>query len=448
MLVGCGASHRVQQKPNQELDGIPGTRGFPFIGDVLKMLPDPLPYIQTLQQQFGNVFYAHFALNQKNVLLLGPEATEQVLITDAAKFSNELGYSTLSGLLGERTILFKDGAEHKFLRQALNPAFKPDQLREYLASATREIDAQLTKWSVNASKLVEDINLLTLRIASRSIVGASVETDAARINANFLKVLNAMVSFFPNVPGSAKWQGKRGRAYVDGFFRSRIAARRAKPGNDVFSQLCTEGLGLTDDDIVDNMVGVLFASYETTASTIAMMVYALAQNPEWQDPLHEELSALDDSNSITFNQIQQCTQTEMVFKETLRLYSPLAFLPRRTLEPVTVQGYRIPANTPITLAPRFVHHMPSIYPEPTSFDPTRFAPHRQEDQAHRCAWVPFGKGAHACIGMHFARMEVFTFFSRLLRNFRIENAGGQLTLGHVPVVKPIRELPVRLVATS
>lgn len=436
----------MQHKPNQRLDGLSGTKGFPMIGDVLKMLPDPLPYLQTLHRKYGDVFYAHFALNQKNVLLLGPDATEQVLITEASKFSNEFGYSTLSGFLGERTILFKDGSDHKFLRQALNPAFKPEKLRQYLSGATREIDRQISRWSTDSSKVIEDINLLTLRIASQSIVGASVERDAEQINANFLKILGAMVSFVPNFPGSPKWQGARGRAYVDAFFRSRIDTRRANPGHDVFSQLCAQDLELTDDDIVDNMVGVLFASYETTASTIAMMVYALSLNPEWQEPLRQELECLRTGEGVTLNDVGQCTQTELVFKETLRLFSPLAFLPRRTMEAVDIQGVKIPANTAITLAPRFVHHMPSIYADPTRFDPERFSPSRLEDQSHRCAWVPFGKGAHACIGMHFARMEAFTFFSRLLSKYRIERTNGKLALSHVPVVKPIRELPIRLVA--
>jgi len=435
----------MDQTPNQALDGLRGTRGFPLVGDVLKMLPDPLPYIQQLHSEFGNVFFAHFARNRKNVLLLGPNATELALVSQADKFSNELGYSELSGFLGKRTILFQDGADHKFLRKAFNPAFKPDNLRQYLSNVALKIDDQLTNWSTDSSQLVADINLLTLRIASQSIVGVSVEEDAESINTNFLKVLGGMVSMVPDFPGSPKWQGKKGRLYVDGFVRSRISERRANPSHDVFSQLCAAELGLTDDDIVDNMVGVLFASYETTASTIAMMLHTLAFNPEWQEPLRHELASLMDSDEVKLQSVQQCIKTELVFKETLRLYSPLSFLPRRTVESVEVEGFTIPANTPITLAPRFVHHMPSIYSNPEIFDPERFSANRAEDQAHRCAWIPFGKGAHACIGMHFARMEVFTFFSRLLNRFRVESIDSKLSLSHVPVLKPAQELPVRLV---
>ena len=135
----------------------------------------------------------------------------------------------------------------------------------------------------------------------------------------------------------------------------------------------------------------------------------------------------------------------MVFKETLRLHAPLSFTPRRTLEPVQVEGLTSPANTAITLAPSFVHHMASIYHEPSVFDPERFSAARSEDRARRCAWVPFGKGAHACIGMHFARMEVFMFFVRLLARFQIEKPERRFRLSHVPVLKPARDLPIKLV---
>ncbi|NOX51284.1 MAG: cytochrome P450 [Gammaproteobacteria bacterium] len=147
-----------------------------------------------------------------------------------------------------------------------------------------------------------------------------------------------------------------------------------------------------------------------------------------------------------FDAMQSCVQTDWVFKETLRLYSPLSSLPRRTLETVEIQGFTILPNTSITLVPRFVHHISSIYSETHRFDPERFSPTRSEDQVHRCAWVPFGKGAHACIGMHFARMEVFVFFSRLLERYRIQKTDGSLRLDYVPVLKPRKSIPIRLVA--
>jgi cytochrome P450 len=214
----------------------------------------------------------------------------------------------------------------------------------------------------------------------------------------------------------------------------------------VFSRLCAPDTSLSDDEIVDNMVGILFASYETTASSIANMLYALAINSDWQERLRDELAPLREGKEDAYDAVRRCHQTDCFLKETLRIYPPLAFLPRWTLQEVVVDGVTIPPMTSITLAPRFSHHLPSIYFQPDTFDPDRFSPSRAEDGAHRCAWLPFGKGAHTCLGMHFARMEVFSFFAHLLGRFRVASTRTKLSLSHVPVLRPKGSVPVNLVA--
>jgi len=204
----------------------------------------------------------------------------------------------------------------------------------------------------------------------------------------------------------------------------------------VFSCLCSKEADLEEDVIVDNMVGILAASYETTASAISMMAYALASNPVWQDRMRKELSELSVPGAMTVHAIRNSEQTSWVFKESLRLYSPLSYLPRRTIEDVEVEGHLIPANTAITVAPRFTHHMSSIYRQPDTFEPARFSPKRREDQVHHMAWMPFGKGAHTCAGMHFAQIEIAVFFARLLEHFSIEPTNERMQLNFVPVLKP------------
>ena len=433
------------EKANQNLSALPGTKGLPLIGDLPRLLPNPLPFVQDLHARYGDVFYARFALNKKSVFVLGPAATEEVLVTKASAFSNALGYADQSQFLGEDGILFKDGEDHTELRRAINPAFSPAQLQRYVAVMDETIQEQMARWRGASPSLLTDINLLTLRIAAHTIIGVSIQDDAKQVNQHIVNMLRSMTSIAPAVPGTPKWRGLRSREWVQAFFRQQIAHRRTKPGDDVFSCLCSMEPELAEDVIVDNMVGMLAASYETTASAIAMMSYALAHNPTWQHALREELAPLLAADGMEVIAIRGCEQTSWVFKESLRLYSPLSYFPRRTLAEVQVSGRTIPANTAITIAPRFVHHMPEIYPAPASFDPERFAPARREDKFHSFAWMPFGKGAHTCAGMHFAQLEIFVFFAHLLKQFKIEPAGGRLQLGFVPILKPDRALPIRLV---
>jgi len=432
-------------KPNQTLPGLPGTSGLPLIGDLPRLLPDPLPFIQKLHSQYGSLFYARFAFNRKSVFVLGPEATEQVLVTQASSFSNALGYADQSQYLGAGGVLFKDGAAHTAIRRAINPAFAPEQLQHYVSVMDNAVQEQVVCWRQESQSLLADINLLTLRVAARSIVGVQLENEAKEVNEHIVNMLRSMTSIAPSMPGNRQWRGLRSRARVREFFHQEFSKRRNKPGSDVFSCLCSAQPGLTEDVVVDNMVGILAASYETTASTIAMMSYALASNPLWQDRLREELRCLLEPGSMTVEAIRNCEKTNWVFKESLRLYSPLSYFPRRTIKNVRLAGHSIPANTAITLAPRFVHHMPSIYPHPARFDPARYSPERREDRVHRFAWMPFGKGAHTCAGMHFAQIEIFVFFARLLEQFRIEPTNERIRLSFVPVLKPDRYLPLRLV---
>jgi len=201
-------------KPNQILPGLRGTSGLPLIGDLPRLLPDPLPFIQKLHSQYGNVFYARFALNRKSVFVLGPEATEQVLVTEAGSFSNTLGYADQSRYLGEEGILFKDGTSHTELRRAINPAFTPDQLTRYVAVMDKAMQEQIVYWKKEPHSLLHDINVLTLRIAARTIIGVQIEDEAKEINEHIINMLHAMTSIAPPMLGNRKWRGLRSRAWV------------------------------------------------------------------------------------------------------------------------------------------------------------------------------------------------------------------------------------------
>jgi cytochrome P450 len=235
---------------------------------------------------------------------------------------------------------------------------------------------------------------------------------------------------------------------MDHFVRSRIAGRRRAPTPDLFTSICSADSSdaLGDDDIVDNIIGLLVAAYETTANTMMMMVCALAEYPAWQERLRAEFATTGTSEQVRFEALGKLVETDRVMNETLRLNPPLPFLPRRSLQAFEFEGHRIPKNTAIIVSPMFIHRMPSLYPNPNAFEPERFASTRAEDKVHPCAFIPFGKGPHTCMGMHFARMEVKSFFAHLLVRFQIEVCEERkLQMNYVPVLGPAgRGLPVRL----
>ncbi len=433
----------MQPRANQRLGRIPGPRGLPFLGNLPQLLPDPLPYVKHLHDRYGNVFFARFAGNRKVVFLLGPEATEMVLQDRAGLFSSAGGYADQSRYLGEQVLLFLDGAEHRALRQVLNPSFRTERLKSYLPAINRRIARAVRNWrQTPPADLALGIRELTLAVAIDVVVGAKPEREIPALNRKFLRVLAAMVSLNPLV----RFRGRRTRAWLDRQLREQIPSRREATAFDLFTMLCqcSEAGGVqSDDEIVDNVIGLLVAAYETTASTISMMVCALAEHPSWQDRVRNEISRWTAPSGPSWADLDHLPETDWVLKEVLRLYPPISFIPRRTTGAVRVEGHTIPAGTPVIVSPGFVHQMESIYPQPTMFDPRRFAPGRVEDRAHRCAWVPFGKGAHTCLGMQLARMETKAFFAHLLKAVRVDATGTPPRMKYVPVLGPAGPLPVR-----
>jgi cytochrome P450 len=432
--------NRMHSKPAPSLADIPGPRGWPLIGNLPKLLPDPLPYVTSLQREHGNVFYANFAMNQRTVFLLGPDAAERVLVNHDKCISNRLGYAEQARTLGERGLLFLDGDDHRNLRRRANPAFNAAALRRYLRPMNSIIEGRVSRWGEEVSSgLADDIRRLSLDIAAAVILGSEVGEAGDRVISHFLHMLAASASVLPALPGTPKWRAARGREYMQRYFRDQLVERRGDCADDLFTAICnpTAGEPLSDDEIVHNMIGIFVAGYETTAITLMMMTHFLGHHPEWQHRLRAEYETVGCLGSLEYESLDALFDTECVLKETLRLNPPLPFLPRTAVSDFEFEGRTIRAGTSLIISPAFIHRMPSIYRDPADFDPARFAEPRSEDKVHPCAWMPFGKGPHTCMGMNMARLEVKAFFAQLLARFDIEGIPhSPLRMRHVPVQGP------------
>lgn len=188
------------------------------------------------------------------------------------------------------------------------------------------------------------------------------------------------------------------------------------------------------------MIFLMMAAQDTTSSALTSIVYALTEYPQWQDRLRAEFASYD---TLSYSDLPNLTLTGWVFKEALRMFTPGAVIPRRSLHEVHYQGYRIPANTIVSVSPVHNHYLPEYWHEPYQFDPYRFSPERQEDKQHPYLFAPFSGGAHKCIGLHFAEMEVKMLLFYLLRMFRIErDTSVPVKWQKAPVWHPKKGLPV------
>ena len=192
----------------------------------------------------------------------------------------------------------------------------------------------------------------------------------------------------------------------------------------------------------------MMAAHDTLTSSLTSFIGELAADPEWQAKLRDEVGALGlaPGQPTTFDNLEAMPLTEMAFKEAMRLKPPVPSIPRRAIRDFTFKGFAIPAGTMVGVNPLFTHHMPEIWPDPDRFDPMRFTEEAQRNR-HRFAWVPFGGGAHMCLGLHFAYMQAKCFARHFLQNLSVSLAAGYKPEWQMwPIPKPRDGLQVTVKA--
>ena len=326
-----------------------------------------------------------------------------------------------------------DFEEHRLHRRALSVAFKSGPMKSYLAELDTGIAARVAQWKAQPGPMLfyPAMKQLTLDLAATSFLGAGIGPEVDEITNAFVDMVAASVAVIRKpLPGTAMARGVRGRKRIVAYFSEQIPIRRAKGGgDDLFSQLChathEDGALLSTQDIVDHMSFLMMAAHDTLTSSLTSFVGELAAHPEWQQKLRDEVSGLGIAADAptSFDNLEAMPLSEMAFKEALRLKPPVPSMPRRAIRDFTFKGYAIPAGTMVGVNPLFTHHMPEIWPEPEKFDPMRFTDEAQRNR-HRFAWVPFGGGAHMCLGLHFAYMQAKCFARHFLQNLEVSLEPG------------------------
>ena len=428
---------------------IPLVKGLPLVGNLPKFLRDPLENARSLEVH-GNVVRSRTFF--ETLTLLGPEANQFVLHDREGNFSSRGGWYYWIDAVFPGAIMAMDDPAHKHHRRIMQGAFKRSAMERYVADMGPVIEDELARWPVDGSaplKAFPRIKALTLYIAARVFMGMALGPEADRMNRAFIDTVEASLALIRKpVPPFGMWRGVRARRWLVELMRSKLPSKRAAEGPDLFSQLChardEEGQRFSDDEVINHMIFLMMAAHDTTTSSLTTMLYSLARHPEWQERLRAQAQALPAAR-LSFGDLAGCEQTEWVMKEALRMYPPLTSIPRKAARDCQFGGFHIPKGTPVGISPIHTHHMPSIWTNPHDFDPERFSPARAEHRRHAYAYLPFGGGAHLCIGQHFADMEVKSVMHQLLRRFRwTVPEGYRMPYQLVPIAKPRDGLPIQL----
>ena len=423
-----GTLYAASSAPSSALSHIPGDDGWPILGHTLPLLADPKGFVERRARRYGPV-YRTCAFGHANVSLLGPEANELVLLDQQKIFSSGLGWGIILERLFPRGLMLLDFDEHRLHRRALSVAFKSGPMRSYFTALNAGIAKGVAQWPCGRPfKFYPAVKQLTLDLAATAFLGEEIGPELEAVKRAFIAMVAASIAVIRKpLPGTKMGRGVKGRALIIDYFNRQIPVRRTRGGDDLFSQLCRatweDGSLLSNADIVDHMSFLMMAAHDTLTSSLTSFVYRLAANPQWQEKVRDEQHSLGvaPDEALPFDRLDDLVLTEMAFKEAMRMAPPVPSLPRRAVRGFEFMGFSLPPGCNVSVNPLYVHYMPELWPEPDRYDPARFTVEASRER-HKYAFVPFGGGAHMCLGLNFAYMQAKCFTWHFLNNVKVSIA--------------------------
>jgi cytochrome P450 len=392
---------------------IPGSHA-PGIVQLVNYGLDPLGFLGTQQRRFGDIFSVRFPYFGRIVYVAQPDLVKALFTGDPAVFhGGEANATVLEPALGPNSVLTLDDAPHLRQRKLLLPPFHGERVERY-GKLIREITRrEMESWPVGEPFAMRPhTQRITLAVIMRAVFGVHDE-DRLRHFAVLIDEFARRVGLIASIPPLRRNLGSlspwarfvRSRRALDAFIYEEIALRRAESAagerDDVLSLLLAardeEGEPMSDRELRDEMVTVLGAGHETTATGLAWAVERLVRNPAVLAKLSESLAAGDED------------YLGATVKETLRSRPVIVDVGRKLTAPATIGGYELGAGSFVLAAIAALHYREDTFPEPEEFRPERFL----DAKVDNYAWIPFGGGVRRCIGAAFAEYEMRT----ILREF-------------------------------
>lgn len=404
--------------------------------NMLRWILDPLAVIEQRFKQYGDIYVVSKNTSPLVVYISNPEALQQIFSAPPESFDTSSANNVLLPLLGDRSLILLDGTAHQRQRKLLMPPFHGDRLKAY-GELIRNITQQvINHWEVGkAFNVRASMQEISLRVILSAVFGLDKgdRFDQLRKLLTLLldsvgSPISSMLLFFPSLQKNwGAWSpwGRylRLRAQIDQLIYAEIETRRKADAesNDILSLLLQardeNGQPMTDRELRDELVTLLFAGHETTASALSWALYWMDSLSEVRAKLLQELDTLPPNADPST--VARLLYLNAVCCETLRIY-PIAIntFPRVVKSPIEIVGYHFEPGTLLLPSIYLTHHREDIYPEPKRFKPERFL----ERQFSPYEYLPFGGGNRRCIGLAFAQFEMKLVLATILSQYDLQLA--------------------------
>jgi cytochrome P450 len=394
-------------------------------------------FVPHLWRRYGDVFTVRIVPGGRPlVLFTRPEHAKEIFAGDPEVFHAGKGNAILGPIMGEHSLLLQDGAQHQRARALLMPAFNGHALRGYRGLVERVARAEVSRWRPGEEfRSLDRMNALTLEVILRVVFGVTDESRLTRLRPCVNRTVNISPAVllgwgYPALQRFGPWKRTVENAYrLDELIYAEIRGRRAAPDlaerPDVLSRLILagdDGDRLTDEELRDQLVTLLLAGHETTATALAWALYELGRHPAALARAREAARTGDDDH------------LEAVLKESMRLHPVIPMVVRTLTRPATVAGWDLPAGATVGPSILVNHARSDSHPDPERFDPGRF----EGGHPPVNSWIPFGGGVRRCIGAGFSLMEGVVVLREVLAAYDVTAVGLD-----VPKVRNITSVPRR-----
>ena len=442
-----------KSKPNnRDLEHIPGNYGLPIVGNSFKITRNFLDFLIEQYNFYGEVSRTSLGA-QRSVIALGPDINQTVLLDSSRNFSSEMGYKDNMGPFFGGGLMLRDFSEHRMHRRIMQTAFKVDTLKSYAPVINAKMFEHIRSWNQQSDFLFyPNVKEMLLEIAAHIFIGVKKPGHELRdINKAFLGTIKGMSTPFPyKLPFNTYSKGLASRRYLHQYFDDMMEDKRKSSERDMFALFAHEtdenGELFSDDDVIKHVIFLMMAAHDTTSSAISNCTAALVTYPEWIERLREESRSLQ-KDQLEYDDLDKMQEMDLFMHEVLRVHSPVPMSMRRTVNEMKLGHYDIPAHTLINVAPTFTHYMDAWWDEPFKFDPERFSAERAEHKRHNFMFIPFGGGAHKCIGIHFAMMQIKLFLHQFVMHYDFSlptNYKMPIAIQDLPFPHPKDLLPLSL----
>lgn len=407
----------------------------------LEWLRRPLPFLEACERSFGDTFTLRLAGMPPMVMLSDPEAVREVFTGDPDVLRAGEANKLLRAALGPRSLLVLDGAEHLRERKLMLPPFHGRRMRRYGELIAGVAERRIAPWRAGTPfPVAPTMRAIALEVIMRAVFGVEQPGRLERLERALRRFLDvstqpyrvlALLLLDPEGPTVEAWRRRAPTLRrVDALILDEIRQRRADPGlserEDILSLLLQardeEGRPMGDEQLHDELMTLLVAGHETTATALSWALERLARHPDVLERLRSEAGGCASDYA------------DAVAKETLRLRPVIPFAVRQLARPLRLAGRDLPAGVRVAPCVSLVHRRPDLYPDPDAFRPERFL----ERPATTYGWIPFGGGIRRCLGGAFALFEMTTVLKVVGRAGRIlpaelaDEAVGRRGLGLVP----------------